>query len=69
MKFLVDAQLPQKLAIEMQAAGHDVVHTFNLPKGNATPDNEIIGSTRVCERIFRRLRRFFCTVKCLFFKK
>jgi predicted nuclease of predicted toxin-antitoxin system len=38
VKFLVDAQLPRRLASELAAAGHDVVHTLDLPKGNRTAD-------------------------------
>ena len=41
MKFIVDAQLPQRLARELVAAGHDAVHTLNLAKGNRTPDRDI----------------------------
>jgi predicted nuclease of predicted toxin-antitoxin system len=28
MKFVVDAQLPRRLARELAAAGHEVTHTF-----------------------------------------
>jgi predicted nuclease of predicted toxin-antitoxin system len=41
MKFLVDAQLPRVLARKLAAAGHDVVHTWDLPLGNRTPDETI----------------------------
>jgi predicted nuclease of predicted toxin-antitoxin system len=41
MKFMVDAQLPRRLARELAAAVHDAVHTFNLGKGNRTPDRDI----------------------------
>ncbi|MBI3874694.1 MAG: DUF5615 family PIN-like protein [Verrucomicrobia bacterium] len=41
MKFLVDAQLPRRLARELTAAGHDSVHTLELPLGNHTPDTDI----------------------------
>jgi predicted nuclease of predicted toxin-antitoxin system len=41
MKFIVDAQLPRRLAMELAAAGHDVAHTLDLPLGNRTPDREI----------------------------
>jgi len=41
MKFIVDAQLPARLARELAAAGHDAVHTLNLAKGNRTPDRDI----------------------------
>ena len=38
MKFLVDAQLPLKLARLLREAGHDVTHTLELPLRNATSD-------------------------------
>ena len=41
MKFIVDAQLPLRLVHDLAAAGHDVVHTLNLPLGNRTPDEDI----------------------------
>src|SRR5436309_5107 len=41
MNFLVDAQLPRRLALRLQEAGHDVLHTFDLPAGNRTTDTEI----------------------------
>lgn len=41
MKFLVDAQLPLRLARYLREAGHDVVHTRELPDQNATPDSVI----------------------------
>jgi predicted nuclease of predicted toxin-antitoxin system len=41
MKFLVDAQLPQRLARGINAAGHDAIHTLDLPKGNRTTDSQI----------------------------
>jgi predicted nuclease of predicted toxin-antitoxin system len=42
MKFLVDAHLPRRLAYRLRDVGHDVVHTRDLPRGNRTPDDEII---------------------------
>ena len=42
MKFIVDAQLPRRLARELVAAGHDAVHTLDLPAENQTQDKEII---------------------------
>jgi predicted nuclease of predicted toxin-antitoxin system len=41
MKFVVDAQLPRRLAHELAAFKHDVTHTLDLPLGNRTPDGEI----------------------------
>lgn len=41
MRFLLDAQLPLRLARQVSAAGHDVVHTSELPDGNRTNDAEI----------------------------
>ncbi len=41
MKFLVDAQLPRRLAARLREAGHDAVHTLDLPLGNLTPDSVI----------------------------
>ena len=41
MKFLVDAQLPKRLADWLSENGHDALHTFDLPRGNRTTDTEI----------------------------
>jgi len=41
VRFLVDAQLPRRLALFLRAEGHDVVHTLDLPEGNRTSDLEI----------------------------
>jgi predicted nuclease of predicted toxin-antitoxin system len=38
VKFLVDAQLPRRLAIHLQGLGYDVLHTLDLPDGNRTTD-------------------------------
>ena len=42
MRFLLDAQLPRRLAQALQVAGHDAIHTLDLPEGNRTTDSEII---------------------------
>ncbi len=42
MKFLVDAQLPRRLAWQLAASGHDVIHTLDLPLANQTPDRAIM---------------------------
>jgi predicted nuclease of predicted toxin-antitoxin system len=41
MKFLVDAHLPPGLCVLLQAAGHDALHTRQLPAQNRTPDQVI----------------------------
>jgi len=41
MKFLVDAQLPKKLALRLREAGHDAIHTLDLANANRTSDAEI----------------------------
>jgi predicted nuclease of predicted toxin-antitoxin system len=41
MKFLVDAQLPRRLARWLQAEGHDAIHTRDLSEGNRTGDATI----------------------------
>lgn len=41
MKFLVDAQLPVRLANFLQKAGYCDIHTKDLFLKNATPDTEI----------------------------
>jgi predicted nuclease of predicted toxin-antitoxin system len=38
MKFIVDAQLPKRLARFLQSEGYDAVHTLDLPQQNATSD-------------------------------
>jgi predicted nuclease of predicted toxin-antitoxin system len=50
MKFLVDAQLPRRFCIWLAEAGHDAVHTLDLPQGNRTSDSEILD---VAERELR----------------
>jgi predicted nuclease of predicted toxin-antitoxin system len=37
MKFLVDAHLPKQLTAELNVAGHDALHTLDLPLKNRTP--------------------------------
>ena len=41
MKFIVDAQLPRRLARALAEAGHDVTHTLDLPLQNLTPDRVV----------------------------
>ncbi len=41
MKFLVDAQLPRRLARWLVAQGVDALHTLDLPDGNASTDDQV----------------------------
>jgi predicted nuclease of predicted toxin-antitoxin system len=41
VKLLIDAQLPRRLARLLADAGHDAVHTLDLPDGNRTADTEV----------------------------
>lgn len=41
MNFLVDAHLPRRLARKLQEAGHNAIHTLDLPNGNRSTDSEI----------------------------
>ncbi len=38
MKFLIDAHLPPSLRAVFRDAGHDAIHTLNLPDQNASRD-------------------------------
>ena len=51
MKFLIDTQLPAKRAEFLRAAGHDVVHTSQLPEGNRTTDAALAGLADKEERV------------------
>lgn len=42
MKFVVDAQLPQRIAGWLREQGHDALHTLDLPNANRTTDAEIV---------------------------
>lgn len=41
MKFLIDAQLPARVARQLNDAGHDALHTTQLVEGNRTTDDAI----------------------------
>ncbi len=46
MKFLIDAQLPRRMALRLGETGHDAKHTLDLPKGNRTSDSEVIACAK-----------------------
>jgi len=39
MKFLIDAQLPRRLAHQLRGAGFETTHTLDLPHENRTLSN------------------------------
>src|SRR5712692_2688741 len=41
MKFMIDAQLPRRLAAQFRQAGLEAIHTLDLPDGNRTTDRVI----------------------------
>jgi len=41
MRFLVDAQLPRRLAHRLRQESFEVIHTLDLPLRNRTPDSII----------------------------
>ena len=41
MKFLVDTQLPRRLAKWLAGQGCDALHTLDLPQANASTDDEV----------------------------
>ncbi len=41
MKFVVDAQLPPRLAKHLVSLGHDATHVASLPGGESQPDGDI----------------------------
>ena len=51
MKFVVDAQLPPRLARALVAAGHDAVHTRHLPDGNRSTDTTVAGAADAEDRV------------------
>ena len=51
MKFLIDAQLPPRLAQFLNRAGHDAVHTAGLPHGNRSTDSQIAEHADTEERV------------------
>lgn len=51
MKFLVDAQLPRRMAGWLRDQGHDALHTLDLPDRNRTTDEAITEIARQQRRI------------------
>jgi len=51
VRFLVDAQLPRRLATALTDVGHDAIHTLDMPGGNATKDREVTSAADRDDRI------------------
>src|SRR5207245_4918030 len=51
VKFLIDAQLPPRLARALAAAGHHAVHTLDLPEGNRTTDRTVAEAADADDRV------------------
>jgi len=51
VNFLVDAQLPRRLAHFLTAHGHDAIHTLDLPGGNTTRDREVARIADAADRV------------------
>jgi predicted nuclease of predicted toxin-antitoxin system len=51
VKFLIDAQLPWRLAHWLNEHRYDARHTLELPLGNRTPDHEVVACAIREERI------------------
>lgn len=51
MKFLVDAQLPVRLALSLNRAGHEAIHTSDLPNGNASTDAQVVEIADAQDRV------------------
>ena len=41
MKYLIDAQLPKRLCIDLKDMGYNAKHTLDLPNQNKTKDYEV----------------------------
>jgi len=51
VRFLIDAQLPARLARLLNEHGHDATHTSELPNANRTPDDEIAAAADAEDRV------------------
>src|SRR5271165_5279660 len=51
MRFLIDAQLPRRMADWLNRAGCDAVHTLTLPDGNRTKDKQLLDFAEQEQRI------------------
>ncbi len=66
MKLLIDAQLPRRLSYRFREAGHDCLHTLDLPAQNSTPDEAIIAIADGDDRIIVTKDADFVSAMMLF---
>jgi len=62
MKFIVDAQLPKKLARYLNEIGFDTIHTLELINGNKTKDADIIKISIEEKRVLISKDADFCNI-------
>jgi len=65
VKFLIDAQLPRRLARRLGTLGHDAVHTLDLPAGNRTTDTDISRLANLDDRVVVTKDADFVNSYCL----
>lgn len=51
MRFVVDAQLPPRLAKHLVGMGHDAVHVAELPGGESQPDPDVAAYADAEDRV------------------
>jgi predicted nuclease of predicted toxin-antitoxin system len=51
VKFVVDAQLPPRLAKHLVSLGHDAMHVASLPGGESQPDPDIAAYADAEDRV------------------
>jgi predicted nuclease of predicted toxin-antitoxin system len=51
VKFVVDAQLPARLALLLNRAGHEAIHISDLPDGNASTDAQVVEIADAQDRV------------------
>ncbi len=51
MTFLIDAQLPRRLAHRLRSEGHDALHTLDLAEGNRAPDATVASVANRDDRV------------------
>jgi len=64
VNFVVDAQLPAKLSRLLAEAGHDSVHTSQLPEGNRVSDATLADLADNEDRVLSPKTGTFATATC-----